>query len=548
MRVVIISQNIRLCVAQINSTVGDIKGNSQKIFEAALEAKSQGATLILTPELSLSGYPPEDLLLRDDFNAQCHQELLLLATLIKDITLIVGHPHVHHGDCYNAASVLQDGRILCTYHKHVLPNHTVFDEPRYFKSGHQATVFEHQGIQVGLLICADVWESEPALMAKKAGAEILLALNASPYHMGKQSTRHQIARDRVLQTGLALVYLNMVGGQDELVFDGGSFVLDRSGELVLQLTAFEEMLAYVDIDASTNNKANPLPASIASNLSLEASVYQSLSLGLKDYISKNGFKGVVLGLSGGIDSALTLAIAVDALGVDRVRVVMMPSEFTAEMSVSDAHLMAKNLGVQYSELPINALFDLFRATLADDFSGLPFDTTEENLQARIRGMLLMALSNKFGSIVLTTGNKSEMAVGYSTLYGDMAGGFALLKDVPKTLVYKLSNYRNTISPVIPERIIVRPPSAELRHDQTDQDSLPPYEILDAIMEAYVEHDASRADIISMGYREQDVVRVTSLIDRNEYKRRQSPIGVRITQRGFGRDRRYPITSKFVFNG
>lgn len=548
MQVAIISQALRLCIAQMNSTVGDIQGNSKKILKASLDAKSKGATLMLTPELSLSGYPPEDLLLREDFNLACLRELQFLATEIKDITVIVGHPHVDQGDCYNAASVLQDGKVLATYHKHVLPNHTVFDEPRYFKSGERATVFEHQGIKIGLLICADVWEAEPALAAKEAGAEILLALNASPYHMDKQSTRHQIARERVLQTGLAMVYANMVGGQDELVFDGASFVLDRSGELVQQLAAFEEDYGVLDIDGSEENRANPLNQSIVHSAGLEETVYRALCLGLKDYVNKNGFKGVVLGLSGGIDSALTLAIAVDALGVDQVRVVMMPSEFTAEMSVSDAHLMAKNLGVQYSELPINALFDLFRASLADEFAGLPFDTTEENLQARIRGMLLMALSNKFGSIVLTTGNKSEMAVGYSTLYGDMAGGFALLKDVPKTLVYKLSNYRNRVSAVIPERIIVRPPSAELRHDQTDQDSLPPYEILDAIMEAYVEHDASRADIISMGYREQDVVRVTSLIDRNEYKRRQSPIGVRITQRGFGRDRRYPITSKFVFNG
>lgn len=547
MRVATISQSIHLAIAQINCVLGDIAGNSAKIFAAATQAKADGASILLTPELALTGYPPEDLLLREDFNHASEIALLELAKKIQGITLLVGHPRVYEGACYNAASVLQDGKILATYHKQALPNHTVFDELRYFKAGTAPLVFEHQGVKCGVLICADVWEPNPAKLAKQAGAEILLALNASPYHMEKQDSRHEVGRQRVLETGLAMVYANLVGGQDELVFDGASFVLDRTGAVVQQLPAFKEALALVEIDCSANNQANPNQAEMTPALSIEASVYQALTLGLKDYVTKNQFKGVVLGLSGGIDSALTLAVAVDALGAEQVRVVMMPSEFTAEMSVSDAHLMANNLGVRYSELPISPLFNLFRETLAGEFSGLPFDTTEENLQARIRGMLLMALSNKFGSIVLTTGNKSEMAVGYSTLYGDMAGGFALLKDVPKTLVYQLSNYRNSISSVIPERIITRPPSAELRHDQTDQDSLPAYEILDAIMEAYVEHDASRADIVSTGYRVQDVNRVTSLIDRNEYKRRQSPIGVRITQRGFGKDRRYPITSKFVLN-
>ena len=542
-----INQGMRLAIAQLNFVVGDIAGNSAKILSAAEQAKKNGATLLLTPELSLTGYPPEDLLLREDFNEASQAALLQLAQKIDGITVIVGHPHVYQGNCYNAASVLQGGKVLATYHKHALPNHSVFDELRYFSAGTEPLVFEHHGVKCGVLICADVWDSPPAILAKKAGAEVLLVLNASPYHLEKQDSRHQIARDRVAQTGLALVYCNLVGGQDELVFDGGSFVLDRSGELMQQLPAFEEALAYVQLDLSPRNYANVLPAEIAPPLSIEAAVYRALSLGLKDYVTKNNFKGLVLGLSGGIDSALTLAIAVDALGADQVRVVMMPSEFTAEMSVSDAHLMAEMLGVRYSELPISALFNQFRETLANEFSGLPFDTTEENLQARIRGMLLMALSNKFGSIVVTTGNKSEMAVGYSTLYGDMAGGFALLKDVPKTLVYKLAHYRNILGLVIPERIITRAPPAELRHDQKDQDSLPPYEVLDAIMEAYVEDDASRADIIAMGYSKQNVDRVTTLIDRNEYKRRQSPIGVRITQRGFGKDRRYPITSKFVLS-
>lgn len=545
MQVAAISQPILFAIAQINCTVGDIAGNSAKIVSAASQAKAQGASLLITPELALTGYPPEDLLLREDFIQASEIALLDLAKKTQGITLLVGHPRVFEGACYNAASVLQGGKVTATYHKQALPNHTVFDELRYFKAGKVPLVFEHQGVKCGVLICADIWEANPAKLAKQAGAEILLTLNASPYHMEKQDSRYEVARQRVMETGLALVYTNLVGGQDELVFDGVSFVLNKSGEVVQQFPAFKEVLSLVEIDCVAGNIANPDRTQIMPALSIEASVYQALTLGLKDYVTKNNFKGVVLGLSGGIDSALTLAIAVDALGADQVRVVMMPSEFTANISVSDAHLMADIVGVRYSELPIDSLFNLFRETLADEFADLPFDTTEENLQARIRGMLLMALSNKFGSIVLTTGNKSEMAVGYSTLYGDMAGGFALLKDVPKTLVYQLSKYRNSISPVIPERIITRPPSAELRHDQKDQDSLPAYEILDAIMEAYVEHDASHGDILAMGYRAQDVNRVTSLIDRNEYKRRQSPIGVRITQRGFGKDRRYPITSKFV---
>jgi NAD+ synthase (glutamine-hydrolysing) len=398
-------------------------------------------------------------------------------------------------------------------------------------------------VKIGVLICADVWESEPALHAKLAGAQLLVALNASPFHMEKQLTRWEVLRNRVHETGLPVIYVNMVGGQDELVFDGASFVLNADGELTHQLPAYQSQLELIEF-----NHAKPVATKPpAKSLSLEASVYQALQLGLTDYVNKNGFPGVVLGLSGGIDSALTLAIAVDALGADRVHAVMMPSEFTADMSVDDAREMADILGVKYTEIAIKDLFDGYEKALAPQFKGLKADATEENLQARIRGMLLMAISNKFGSIVVTTGNKSEMAVGYCTLYGDMAGGFALLKDVPKTLVYKLSNYRNSLSEVIPLRIITRPPSAELRADQKDQDSLPDYEILDGIMEAYVENDLSKTDILAMGYQLADVNRVISLIDRNEYKRRQSPVGVRITHKGFGKDRRYPITVKLDFD-
>ncbi|ROH88616.1 NAD+ synthase [Pseudomethylobacillus aquaticus] len=532
---------MQLAIAQINCTVADLSGNTDKIIACARRAQHMGASLLLTPELAISGYPPEDLLLRDDFLTACAAALARLAAAVPEMTLLVGHPARDNGLCYNAASVLQGGEIVATYYKQVLPNHSVFDEERYFAKGDAPLVFTHAGVRCGVLICADVWETGPARLAKQAGAQLLLALNASPYHQDKQVTRHEVLAQRVQETGLAVVYANMVGGQDELVFDGASFVLDRSGELMQQLPEYEEAVALVRLQ-----QADPLPGEIGPLLPLPASVYRALCLGLHDYVSKNGFPGVVLGLSGGIDSALTLAIAVDALGADKVRVVMMPSEFTADISISDAREMAQILGVQYSEMAIKPLFELFRATLAEEFAGRPFDATEENLQARIRGMLLMALSNKFGSIVLTTGNKSEMAVGYSTLYGDMAGGFSLLKDVPKTLVYQLADYRNQIAPVIPTRIITRPPSAELRPDQTDQDSLPPYEVLDAIMEAYVEDDSSRAEIRAQGFREQDIARVTGLIDRNEYKRRQAPVGVRITHRGFGKDRRYPITYKHHF--
>lgn len=531
---------MKIAIAQINCTVGDIAGNAEKIIASAVQAKAQGATLVVTPELSLCGYPPEDLLLRSDFLDACDDALKVLASKLPDITVIVGHPHQVEDACFNAASVLQDGKVFATYHKHALPNYAVFDEKRYFSAGTDALVFKHEDVKIGVLICADVWEPAPALMAKAAGAELLIALNASPFHMEKQFTRLEKLRQRVIDTHLPIIYTNMVGGQDELVFDGASFVLNTSGDLACELPAFESTLEIVDFE-----HAAPVLSAVAKPLTIEASVYHALKLGLADYINKSGFPGVVLGMSGGIDSALTLAVAVDALGADKVHAVMMPSEFTADISVNDAREMANTLGVKYSEIAIGTLYEEYLTALSPQFDGLAFDATEENLQARIRGMLLMAISNKFGSIVVTTGNKSEMAVGYCTLYGDMAGGFALLKDVPKTLVYKLCNYRNALSKVIPQRIITRPPSAELRANQLDQDSLPPYEVLDGIIEAYVEDDLGQEDIVALGYPVADVNRVIAMIDRNEYKRRQSPVGVRITHKGFGKDRRYPITAKLA---
>lgn len=530
---------MKIAIAQLDLVVGDLAGNARRILEAARAAQAAGARLLVTPELALSGYPPEDLLLRQGFCEACLDTLGGLAREISGITVVVGHPDLVDENRYNAASVLQDGRIVATYHKHKLPNHTVFDEVRYFTPGEAPCVFAVDGVNIGINICADIWETEPARRAREAGAQLLLVLNASPYHMNKQASREQVVAQRARENGLAVVYCNLVGGQDELVFDGASFVTDAAGRLTHRFGFFEETLGFVELEGAV-----PQTGEIVPEPPLEELVYRALCLGVKDYVEKNGFPGVELGLSGGIDSALTLAIAVDALGAQRVHAVMMPSQFTADMSLEDAREMAHTLKVRYSEIPIKPIYDTFLNSLADEFRDLPFDTTEENIQARIRGTLLMALSNKYGTIVLTTGNKSELAVGYATLYGDMAGGFAVLKDIPKTLVYRLAHYRNGLSPVIPQRVITRAPSAELRANQTDQDSLPPYDVLDGIMEAYVERDLCPEDIVALGYRREDVERVVTLIDRNEYKRRQAPVGVRVTPRGFGKDRRYPITNRY----
>jgi len=530
---------IKIALAQMNPTLGDLAGNAAMIATLAQQAAAAGAVILVTPELALCGYPPEDLALRTDFydeNARVLDQLV--GQLPPELAVIVGHPLRDETGYFNAASLLRGGRIEAVYRKQKLPNHTVFDEQRTFDAGLDACVFGCAGMLFGINICADIWEPGTASQAREAGARALLVLNASPFHIHKQEERLAVARQRVAETGLPLLYVNTVGGQDELVFDGASFALDGDGVLSAQFPAFESGLYYVELNAAqVKGELHPQP-------DLEAAVYQALVLGVRDYVEKNGFPSVLVGSSGGIDSALTLAIAVDALGAERVLAVMMPSQFTADMSQEDAEQLAANLGIRYDVQPIKLMFDMFLAELADEFKNLPFDQTEENIQARVRGVILMALSNKFGHLVLTTGNKSEMASGYATLYGDMAGGFAVLKDVAKTLVWRLARYRNRLSPVIPERIISRPPSAELRADQCDQDSLPPYETLDAIMACYVEKDMAPRDIIAEGHDPADVLKVIGLIDRSEYKRRQSPPGIRITARGFGRDRRYPITNKY----
>ena len=531
--------SLKIAIAQINVTVGDFAGNRARILDFAERARRQGADLLLTPELALCGYPPEDLLLRDDFCAACDRELATLAASLPGIAVLVGHPEKRGLRCYNAATLINDGRRVATYYKQRLPSYEVFDEERYFESGDDPCVLTIKGVRCGVNICADVWEAGAADLARQAGAEVLLVLNASPYHIGKRERRTEVLRQRTASTGLPVVYANLAGGQDELVFDGGSFVLDSQGALCCQWAQFEETLGIVDfVDGQ------PQPGTIVPAPCLEAEVYQALLLGVRDYLGKNGFPGAIIGLSGGIDSALTLCIAVDALGADKVRAVMMPSPYTAEISLSDSREMVRLLGVRYDEIAIEPAMQTLGSMLDKQFAGLPTDTTEENLQARIRGMILMAISNKTGSLVLTTGNKSEMAVGYCTLYGDMAGGFAVIKDIAKTLVYRLARWRNTVAYAIPERIINRPPSAELKPDQTDQDSLPPYEVLDAIVEAYMEKDLSPREIIARGHAEADVRRVVHLLKISEYKRRQSPVGIRVTQRGFGKDWRYPITNRY----
>ncbi len=536
------SSHVRVAVAQINCTVGDLQGNVRKIALFAERAARAGADVLVTPELALSGYPPEDLLLRRAFYEACDAALAQLAALLsplRDLHVLVGHPLAREGQRFNAATLLRQGVVLGTYCKHDLPNYDVFDEQRYFTPDNRPFVFEVRGTRFGVNICEDTWFSYAPECARAAGAQVLLVPNASPFHLGKQATRLEVMRRHVSVNGLALVYVNLVGGQDELVFDGASFALDAQGRLAAGAAQFQEELLVVDFDGPAPRAqvcATPAPA--------EAQVYAALTLGLRDYMGKNGFPGAIVGLSGGVDSALTLAVACDALGSERVRAVMMPSQFTAEMSWIDARALARNLGVTYEELPIKPAFDAVLSALARPFRGAPWDTTEENIQARIRGMLLMGLSNKSGSIVLTTGNKSEMAVGYATLYGDMAGGFAVIKDLLKTLVYAVAHHRNTVSPVIPERILTRAPSAELRADQTDQDSLPPYETLDAIIELYMEQGASIGEIVASGLPEAEVRRVVGMIRASEYKRRQAPVGIRITHRGFGRDWRYPITNRF----
>jgi NAD+ synthetase len=530
---------MKIGLAQFNATVGDLAGNAARILALAREADAKGAALLVTPELALCGYPPEDLALRDDFYAESAR---VVAELARDLParlgVLLGAPFQEQARRYNAALFLRGGQVEAVYRKQQLPNHSVFDEVRTFVPGATATVFEVGGRRCGVLICEDIWHPGAAEQACAAGAELLLVLNASPFHVGKQATRYAVARQQVAATGLPLIYVNLVGGQDELVFDGASFALDRAGEPSAQLPLFEAGLHFLDCDAdAARGPIHPLPDA-------DASVYQALVLGVRDYIGKNGFPGALVGSSGGVDSALTLCIAADALGPERVQAVMMPSPYTARMSLEDAETLARNLGIGHRVLPIAPIFDSFEAALAETFRGLPPDLTEENIQARARGVLLMAISNKTGKLVLTTGNKSEMATGYATLYGDMAGGFAVLKDVAKTLVWRLARWRNALSAVIPERVILRPPSAELRPDQTDQDSLPPYEILDAILERYMELDQSPGEIVAAGYDEGTVRQVVRLIDRAEYKRRQSPPGVRITRRAFGRDRRYPITNRY----
>lgn len=536
---------VQVAIAQINSTVGDLAGNAAKILEVCGKAYRLGAHIVLTPELSLVGYPPEDLLLRPSFYAKtatAFDALVAELSQFKGLHVVIGHPVLEDALRFNAASVVSDGSILGTYYKTTLPNHAVFDEKRYFSPGDKAFTFAVDDTVFGINICEDTWAEEAPATARQAGAQVLLVPNGSPFHIHKQHLRYDMMRRHVCSHGMALVYANLVGGQDELVFDGNSFVMDAQGNIRLELGHCVEDLKMVSFDKGIPTATGP-QCSIAQQSS-EAQVYEVLVLGVRDYVRKNGFSGIVLGLSGGVDSALTLAIAVDALGAENVRTVMMPSPYTAEISWIDSRAMIDNLKVRYDEISIDTCFEAFRFSLAQEFNGLAEDTTEENIQARIRGTLLMALSNKYGSIVLTTGNKSEMAVGYCTLYGDMAGGFAVLKDIAKTLVYRLCTYRNNLSPIIPERILSRAPSAELRPDQKDQDSLPPYEILDAIMQLYIEENVGKEEIVAAGYRIEDVERITRLIKINEYKRRQSAVGIRITHRGFGRDWRYPITSKF----
>ena len=530
--------SIKIALAQLNFTVADIQANTAKIIATAEKLKQQ-ADVVVFSELCITGYPPEDLLFRADFIQQAKQAVLQIAAQLQGIAVVIGYPKQQDKQLYNSAAVLLDGKIVAEYHKNALPNYGVFDEKRYFSASTQTTLFTLKNTRLALTICEDIWQAGIIDKNRQAGADIILTLNASPFHAEKIHQREEMICSQLKAAKIPLVYVNQIGGQDELIFDGASFVSNQDGEVVFRAAEFEEQVSVVKfIDKQ------PQAGMLANYYQPVISEYKALVLGIKDYVRKNGFQGAILGLSGGIDSALVLALAVDALGADQVEAVLMPSRYTQDMSIEDARLEAEALAVKYHIIPIEPAVHAFNEMLQPLFAGSRKDTTEENIQARCRGVLLMALSNKQGKLLLTTGNKSEMSVGYATLYGDMAGGFAPLKDVYKLLVYRLAEYRNSLSPVIPQRVISRPPSAELAPDQKDEDSLPAYAVLDAILGMYIEQDLSATEILAQGYRLEDVSRAISLVDRNEYKRRQSPPGIRITPRAFGRDRRYPISSAY----
>ncbi|USA55448.1 NAD+ synthase [Acinetobacter sp. C32I] len=539
-------KNFKVALAQFSPHIGNIDANTQKMVEQANLAKQQQADLIIFPELSTLGYPAEDLLLRPNLQKRTQKAFAQLSE-VKDILMVFGFVHqTEDGHHYNSAAVMKDGQVLGVYNKHNLPNYGVFDEKRYFQEGHQHLVFEYLGHKFGVLICEDVWSLNTVKQLSQLNVETVLVLNASPYEVGKPQHRIQTLNELAKQLNLNLIYVNQVGGQDDLIFDGSSFVSNNNGQLALQIPSFQEALAYAEYDADQKQfkTGEAVPA-----LETFAEIYQALVMATRDYVQRSGFPGVILGLSGGIDSALTLAIAVDAIGAEKVQAVMMPYTYTSQMSVEDATEQARRMGVTFGIAEIHPIVNSFMQTLFPFFGNSPADATEENLQARTRGTLLMGLSNKFGNLVLSTGNKSEISVGYCTLYGDMVGGFSVLKDVYKTIVFELAKYRNTLeeTPVIPERVITRPPSAELRPDQKDQDSLPAYDVLDAILYAYIEEDLSQADIIAKGYPTEVVEKVIRLVDRNEYKRRQGAIGPRISSRAFSRERRYPIVNGWTAN-
>ena len=539
-------RKLRCVLAQLNLVVGDVEGNTSAIIAAANRARDEmSADVVMVPELAVSGYPPEDLLFHSGMRSQVARSIGRLKAEVRGITLIAGYPEYDGRHIFNSALVVRDGAVLANHRKACLPNYRVFDEKRYFTPGTKPTVVDLNGIKAGILVCEDVWEPEPAGQARGAGAEVLLVINASPYEVNKQTQRElEVAGPRVAETGIPLVFVNLIGGQDELMFDGNSFVMDAHGQVTMRAPAFDQGIYPVDLMRGDDGLVRPLPGNIAVIQGEEESVYGALVQGTRDYVDKHRFPGVVLGLSGGVDSALTLCIAVDALGADRVHSVAMPSRYTSQMSKDDAAEQASWLNVKHSEISIEGMFEATLTALKDEFAGRSADTTEENIQSRCRGLLLMAISNKTGRMLLTTGNKSEMAVGYATLYGDMAGGFAPIKDCSKLLVYRLCAWRNAISRVIPARVIQRPPSAELRPDQKDTDSLPPYEILDPILEAFIEEDLSVDQITARGFDRKVVGRILDLVKRNEYKRRQAPPGVRVSGRAFGRDWRYPITNGY----